>query len=111
MACPRSCACAMHGSGARSAAARIGPIKRSACSLLVLPMLRPMASGSAALAGVGEVGRLYDRAARVVLAFADIAVGAPVVVGVGPHRAGKTADRGADHRAFEHAKPADQRTG
>src|SRR5690606_11923627 len=38
----------------------------------------------AAFARIGDVGLLHDRAARIVLAFAYIAVHAPVVVGIGP---------------------------
>jgi hypothetical protein len=40
-----------------------------------------------------------------------IAVGAAILVIVGPHGAGNAADRGTDHCAFEHADARNQRTG
>src|SRR5690606_42113611 len=62
----------------------------------------------AALARLGDVGLLHDRAARIVLAFADMAALAPVVVGIGPDRAGESADSRADGRTLEHAEAADR---
>src|SRR3990170_6488980 len=61
-----------------------------------------------------RIGRL-DRSGRgrasIILAVVDIAVDPAVVVPIGPDRASDSADRGADHRAFEDAEARDQCTG
>src|SRR6185369_8935844 len=64
---------------------------------------------SAALARTVR-GVLDHRRTFVVLAFADIAVDAAVIVVVGPNRPGETADNAADQRPFEHRNAACQRT-
>src|SRR5207253_1086055 len=50
------------------------------------------------------------RRARIILPVVDISVYHAVIIPVGPYRAGKSADRGANHRAGQDAA-AGQRTG
>src|ERR671913_494352 len=50
------------------------------------------------------------RGTRIILTVLDITVHAAVIVTVGPDRAGETADRCTDSRAFEHAYARNHRT-
>ena len=51
------------------------------------------------------------RRTGIILPVVDVSVHHAVIVAVGPDRAGKTADRSADHRALEDADARKDRTG
>src|SRR5205085_11251200 len=69
-----------------------------------------------AAAGRRRIGRSRSRSGRgrctgIILTVIDVSVHPAVVVAIGPHRAGETADRSADDRAFEDADARNDRTG
>src|SRR5690606_33995158 len=66
---------------------------------------------SAAFArSVADGRRLDYRRAFIIPSLTDVAVDAAVIVRIGPDRAAKTADRGADRRPLQHTEAADKRT-
>src|SRR5690349_3247997 len=140
MLCPSALDCAgataaAAVTGAVAAAGATGPAATSTNAAAVAPKAEKMRTGRwgpvrtvrllykfnserlAALARtsgsrVGRSGRSgRGRCTLIVLAIVDITVNAAVIVTVGPDRAGETANRSTDHRAFENAEARNDRTG